>query len=111
MTRKHSARGVAFAQERRVDRLTLRADQLGRRPARRFGVVVSLARMAELRLAIAQEPLPDTIELVGQAGVSGDAYAVDFNGVRLVAVYDRRGQSITAFLPIDAPEVIWRVSR
>lgn len=54
--------------------------------------------------------LPDTIRRVGRVGVSADAYAVDFNGTTLVAVYDRRGQSIAAFLAPDglAPEK-WRV--
>jgi hypothetical protein len=43
--------------ERRSDRLQFRADQFGRRSARRFGVVLSLARMAELRAAIAAAEL------------------------------------------------------
>ena len=70
-----------------------------------MGVVVSLDRMAELRATIASAELPDTIHRVGRVGLSADAYAVDFNGVTLVAVYDRRGRSIAAFLPADAPEI------
>lgn len=106
MSRKHNQRGRIMRQEGRADRLQQRADQLGRRSARAFGVVVSLARMAELRHVIATGTLPDTITRAGRVGASADAYAIDFNGIMLVAVYDRRGQSIAAFLPIYAPEII-----
>lgn len=105
MSRKHSHRGQVLGAERRADRLVHRADHHGRRSARALGVVVSLARMAELRATIASAELPDTIRRVGRVGLSADAYAVDFNGVTLVAVYDRRGQSIATFLPPDAPEI------
>ncbi len=105
MTRKHSHRGKAIRQERGTDRLQIRADQLGRRSARGFGVVISVARMAELRHAIAQGTLPETMRRVGRVGLSADAYAIDFNGRELVAVYDCRGQSIATFLPINAPEI------
>lgn len=95
--------------ERRSDRLLHRSDHLGRRSARALGVVVSLARMAELRAIIAAAELPDTVHRVGRVGLSADAYAVDFNGVTLVAVYDRRGRSIATFLPPDAPEITPRL--
>lgn len=105
MSRKHSHRGHVLSAERRSDRLLHRSDHHGRRSARALGVVVSLDRMAELRATIASVELPETIHRVGRVGLSADAYAVDFNGVTLVAVYDRRGQSIAAFLPADAPEI------
>lgn len=105
MARKHSHRGKIIGQERRADRLQLRTDQFARRSAREFGVIISVMRVAELRRAIAQGSLPDTIHRVGKVGLSADAYSIDFNGRRLIAVYDRRGQSIAAFLPIDAPEI------
>lgn len=109
MSRKHSHRGQMLSAERRSDRLLHRSDHLGRRSARALGVVVSLARMAELRAIIAAAELPETVHRVGRVGLSGDAYAVDFNGVTLVAVYDRRGQSIATFLPLDAPEITSRL--
>jgi hypothetical protein len=105
MSRKHSHRGHVLSAERRADRLLHRADHHGRRSARVLGVVVSLARMAELRAIIAAAGLPDTVHRVGRVGLSADAYAVDFNGVTLIAVYDRRGRSIATFLPPDAPEI------
>ncbi len=64
--------------------------------------------MAELRLVIRQGLLPGTVGRIRRVGASADVYAVDFNGVRLIAVYDKRGQSIMAFLAIDAPEINWR---
>lgn len=64
-------------QERRAVHLKGSADQIARRSARRYGVVVSLAQMAELRHAIAKGPLPETIRYVGQTGTSFDAYVVD----------------------------------
>lgn len=94
-----------MGQERRADRLLVRADQLGRRSAREFGIVVSVARMAELRHIIAQGPLPKNVRRVGRVGLSADAYAIDFAGREVVAVYDGRGRSIATFLPIDAPEI------
>lgn len=105
MTRSHSNRSQAVRQEGRAHRLQLRADQLGRRSARGHGVVLSLARMAELRQVIAHGTLPDTIRKVGRVGRTADAYAIDFNGRELIAVYDRRGQSIAAFLTRDAAEI------
>lgn len=105
MTRSHSNRSQAIRQERRADRLQLRADQLGRRSARGLGVVLSLARIAELRQVIAHGILPDTICKVGRVGRTADAYAIDFNDRELIAVYDRRGQSIAAFLTSDAVEI------
>ncbi|NIJ31488.1 hypothetical protein FHT00_003468 [Sphingomonas insulae] len=91
--------------EQRADRLQLRADQLGRRSARQLGVVISLARMAELRTIIAASELPDTIRKVGKVGLSADAYEIKFDVEMLVAVYDRRGQSIAMFLLPDAPGI------
>lgn len=105
MTRSHSNSSQAVRQERRADRLQLRADQLGRRSARGHGVVLSLARMAELRQAIASGTLPETIRKVGRVGQAADAYAIDFSGRELIAIYDRRGQSIAAFLACDAAEI------
>ncbi len=102
MTRGHSNRVLAVRQEQRADRLQLRADQLGKRSARSLGVVVSLAYMAELRHTIASGTLPDTIRKVGSIGRSAEAYAIDFAGRELIAVYDRQAQSIAAFLPYDA---------
>lgn len=61
--------------------------------------------MAELRLGIASGTLPDTIRKVGRVGQTADAYAIDFNGRELIAVYDRRGQSVAAFLTSDAAEI------
>ena len=61
--------------------------------------------MAELRAIIASAELSDEVRQVGRVALSADAYAVDFNGVVLVAVYDRRGRSIATFLPPDAPEI------
>ena len=110
MPRKHHHRGQIARQEGRADRLQHRADQLGRRSARAFGVVVSLERMADLRRIIATGSLPETITKMGRVGASADAYAVDFNDVVLVAVFDRRGQSIAAFLPIGAPEITALIS-
>lgn len=106
MSRKHSHRGHMLGAERRADRLLHRSDCLGRRSARALGVVVSLARMAELRAIIAAAELSDTVHRVGRVGLSADAYAIDFNGVTLVAVYDRRGHSIAMFLPPDAAEIM-----
>jgi hypothetical protein len=91
--------------EHRADRLRLRADQLGRRSARQLGVVVSLARMAELRTIVASSELSNTIRKVGKVGRSADAYEIDFDIGMLVAVYDRRGQSIAMFLLPDAAEI------
>ena len=71
-----------------------------------LGVVVSLARIAELRATIASAELSNAAHRVGRVGLLADAYAVDFNGVILVAVYDRRGRSIATFLPPAAPEII-----
>lgn len=105
MTRSHNNRSQAVRQERRADRLQLRADQLGRRSARSYGVVLSLARMAELRQVIASGALPDTIRRVGRVGQAADAYAIDFSGRELIAIYDRRGQSIASFLACDTTEI------
>jgi hypothetical protein len=105
MTRSYSNHGLAVRQERRADRLQLRADQLGRRSARDHGVILSLTRMAELRRVIASGILPDTICKVGKVGRSADAYVIDFTGRKLVAIYDRRAQSIAAFLASDADEI------
>lgn len=104
MTRGHSNRVLAVRQEQRADRLQLRADQLGRGSARSLGVVVSLDYMAELRHTIASGTLPDMVRKVGSIGRSAEAYAIDFAGRELIAVYDRRAQSIAAFLPYDAIE-------
>lgn len=106
MSRKHSNRGQMLRAERRVDRLRRRADQYARRSARTFGVVVSVAKMVELRAVIASGELTDAVRLVGTIGTSADAYAIDFNGIILVAVYDRSGQSIAAFLLPTAPEIL-----
>ena len=105
MSRKHSHRGRVLRSEHHADRLQLRADQLGRRSARELGIVISLARMAELRANIATSDLPDTIRKVGKVGLSADAYEIDFDVGMLVAVYDRRGQSIAMFLLPDAAEI------
>lgn len=105
MSRKHNHRGQVLRSEQRADRLQLRADQLGRRSARQLGVVISLARMAELRTIIAASELPDTIRKVGKVGLSADAYEIKFDVEMLVAVYDRRGQSIAMFLLPDAPGI------
>lgn len=101
MTRGHSNRVLAVRQEQRADRLQVRADRLGRRSARSLGVVVSLAYMAELRHTIASGTLPDTIRKLDSIGRSTETYAIDFAGRELIAVYDRRAQSIAAFLPYD----------
>ncbi|MGI8367321.1 hypothetical protein [Sphingomonas paucimobilis] len=61
--------------------------------------------MAELRQAIAGDTLPATIRKVGRVGRSADAYAIDFSGRELIAVYDRRGQSIATFLVSDDPAI------
>lgn len=106
MSRKHSNRGQMLRAERRDDRLRHRADQYARRSARAFGVVVSVAKMVELRAVIASGELTDAVRLVGTIGTSADAYAINFNGVILVAVYDRSGQSIAAFLLPTAPEIL-----
>jgi hypothetical protein len=106
VSRKHRHRGRVNRHEHRADRLQLHADQFGRQSARRFGVVVSLAGMAELRATIAAGALPDTVRRVGRKGFSAEAYCNRFSGVTLLAVYDRRGQSIAAFLPADAPEIL-----
>lgn len=74
MARSFSNRGLAARQERRAARLTVRADQLGRRSARSFGVVLSLARMAALRETIASGVLPDTIRRLGPMGRMTDGY-------------------------------------
>lgn len=102
MTRSFSNRGLAARQEHRIDRLKLRADQFGRRSARSFGVVLSLAQMAELRETLASGMLPDTVRKLGPMGRLVDGYAVDFGGRELIALYDRRGQSIAAFLRPEA---------
>ena len=105
MSRKHNHRAAALRQERGAGRLQVRADQLGRRSARELGVVISLARMAELRKALAQQPLPAMIRPLGRVGRLAESYAIDFNGRELAAVFDRRGLSIASFLPVDAPEI------
>ncbi len=46
MSRKHNYTGLIERAERRADRLQLRADRLGRRSARQFGVVLSHAGQA-----------------------------------------------------------------
>jgi hypothetical protein len=105
VSRKHNHRGKVLRSEYRADRLRLRADQLGRRSARQLGVVISLAKMAELRTIIAASEPPDTIRKVGKVGLSADAYEIDFDVGILVAVYDRRGQSIAMFFLPDATEI------
>lgn len=62
---------------------------------------ISHAQMAELRHAIMHGPLPAAVRHVGQAGASFDAYVVDFDDTRLVALHDRREQLITVFMPED----------
>ncbi len=98
-------RGWVARHERRADRLQVHADRLGRRSARALGVVLSLARMAELRQAIGAGAGGDGVRRVGTVGRSADAYAVDFGGIVLIAVYDRRGASIAAFLSPGALEI------
>ena len=61
--------------------------------------------MVELRAVIASGELTDAVRLVDTIGTSADAYAIDFDGVTLVAVYHRRGHSIAAFLLPDAAEI------
>lgn len=101
MSRSFSNRALAARCELRADRLKRRADQLGRHSARSFGVVLSLARMTELRATIASGDLPQTIRKLGRCGRFVDAYAVDFGGRVLIALYDRQGQSISAFMKPD----------
>lgn len=115
MTRKHSHRGMTLRLERRAVRLEIRADVAARRSARQYGVVVSLVQMVELRHAITRGPLPDTVRYVGRTGAAFDAYVVDFNGVHLVALHDRRGQLIAVFMPEDHVDLSrpedWRAGR
>lgn len=68
MARKHSHHGMTVRLERRAARLEVRADIAARRSARQYGVVVSLAQMAELRHAITKGPLPDTSAMLAEPG-------------------------------------------
>lgn len=61
--------------------------------------------MAELRTIIASFELPDTIRKVGKMARSTETYEIDLDGGILVAVYDRRGQSIAMFMLLDATEI------
>lgn len=87
-----------------MGRLQSRADLIGRRSARRLGIVLSPTMIAELRAVLGRRPLPDHIRPIGSVSPFLTAYAVSFGGRGVAALHDRRGGgAVCAFVELDDP--------
>lgn len=91
-------------QDKRIGRLQSRADLIGRRSARRLGIVLSPAMIAELRAALGRRPLPGHIRPIGSVSPFLTAYAVSFGGRAVAVLHDHRGSgTVCAFVELDDP--------
>ncbi len=106
MGRRHSHRGSMLRNETATERLRKRADRIGRLSARRLGVVLSVLKIAELRDAIHDGTSGEKIRRIGTVGQCAEAHEIEFDGRVVIALYDRRARSLSAFLSPQAPEIV-----